>query len=74
MALKDVLTKPTPKTPKTWLDNCQEGMDKEDFEYLLEVLRNPKDFPSPHIADIMTKQGYPVSATTVQATRRKLNG
>ena len=74
MSLKDALKKPDPRTHKSWLDTCREGMDKEDYEYLLEVLKNTDEFPAPHIATIMTKQGFPVSATTILTTRRKLNG
>lgn len=74
MALKDVLTKPEPKRSKGWLDYCKEKLDTEDYEYLLSVLRNEREFSAPYIANIMTKQGCPVSATTVLSTRRKLNG
>lgn len=74
MSLKDVLVKPSPRTHKTWLEVCKQQMDKDDFDHLINVLKNPDEFPAPYIADIMTKQGFPVSATTVQSTRRKLNG
>ena len=74
MSLKDVLTKQPPKRNKGWLDYCEEKLDKDDFQYLLDVLRNEDEFSTPYIAKIMTKQGYPVSSTTILATRRKLNG
>lgn len=74
MPLKDALTKPAPRKNKGWIDFCEEKLDKEDFEYLLQVLRNEEDFSAPYIASIMTKQGFPVSSTTILATRRKLNG
>lgn len=74
MPLKDVLTKQAPRRQKGWLDYCEEKLDKEDFEYLLSVLKNEEEFSSPYIANIMTKQGYPVSATTILSVRRKLNG
>lgn len=74
MALKDVLTTPTPRRQKGWLDVCREKLDAEDYEYLLAVLRNEDEFSAPYIANIMTKQGFPVSATTVLTVRRRLNG
>ncbi len=74
MSLKDVLTKPAPKKNRGWLDFCEEGLDKDDFEHLLQVLRNDKEFSAPYIANIMTKQGFPVSSTTVLTVRRKLIG
>ena len=74
MPLKDVLTKQTPRKQKGWLDYCQEKLDKDDYEYLLSVLKNEDEFSSPYIANIMTKQGFPVSATTILSVRRKLNG
>jgi hypothetical protein len=74
MALKDALTKPAPRRNKGWLDFCEEKLDKDDYTYLLEVLHNEEEFSAPYIASIMTKQGFPVSSTTVLATRRKLIG
>lgn len=74
MPLKDILTKPTPRKQKSWLDNCQDKLDAEDFEYLLAVLRNEDEFSAPYIANIMSKQGFPVSSTTILTIRRKLNG
>lgn len=74
MALKDVLTKPEPKRQKGWLDYCKEKLDAEDYEYLLSVLRNERDFSAPYVASIMSKQGLPVSSTTILTVRRKLNG
>jgi hypothetical protein len=74
MPLKDVLTKPAPKQQKGWLYACKDKLDADDYEYLLSVLQNEEEFSAPYIANIMSKQGFPVSATTVLATRRKLNG
>lgn len=74
MPLKDVLTKQPPRQNKGWLDFCEEKLDKDDYDYLLQVLRNKDEFTAPYIANIMTKQGFPVSATTIAATRRKLIG
>lgn len=74
MPLKDVLTKQSPRRQKGWLDYCEEKLDKEDYEYLLSVLKNEQEFSAPYIANIMTKQGYPVSATTILSVRRKLIG
>ena len=74
MALKDVLTKPSPRRTKSWLDTCKEKLDEEDYQYLLYVLENEEEFSAPYIANIMTKQGFPVSSTTILTTRRKLNG
>lgn len=74
MPLKDVLTKQQPRKQKGWLNYCEEKLEKDDFEYLLQVLRNEDEFSAPYIANIMTKQGFPVSSTTVLATRRKLIG
>jgi hypothetical protein len=74
MPLRDVLIKPVPRRQKGWLETCQDKLDADDYEYLLSVLRNEEEFSAPYIANIMSKQGLPVSNTTVLATRRKLNG
>jgi hypothetical protein len=74
MSLKDVLTKQAPRRNKSWLDVCEEKLDLEDYQYLLEVLRNEEEFSAPYIATIMTRQGFPVSSTTVLSARRKVIG
>lgn len=74
MPLKDVLTKPAPRKQKSWLSICEAGLDKEDFDYLISVLKNEEDYSAPYIATIMTKQGYPVTPTTILTARRKING
>lgn len=74
MSLKDVLTKPAPRQQKGWLTLCKEKLDADDYEYLLSVLKNENEFSAPYIANIMTKQGYPVSSTTILTVRRKLIG
>lgn len=74
MSLKDVLTKPAPRQQKGWLNLCKEKLDADDYDYLISVLKNEDEFSAPYIANIMTKQGYPVSSTTILTVRRKLIG
>lgn len=74
MSLKDVLVKAPAKRTKSWLEYCEEKLDAEDYQHLVEVIRNEEDFSAAYVANIMTKQGFPVSSTTILSTRRKLNG
>jgi len=74
MPLKDILIKASPRKQKNWLGVCEAGLDKEDFEHLMSVMHNEEEYSGAYIARIMTKQGFPVSATTVQTARRNFNG
>lgn len=71
MALRDVLKKQEKAKPKTWLEVLSEELDKEDYEWLIECLKNRKDFSGVYIANKLTEAGYPVSSTTVNQTRQR---
>jgi hypothetical protein len=72
MALKDVLTKPTKFKPKSWLEMMSEQLEKDDYEWLLDCLHNHSEYSGSYIAEKMTQAGHPVSATTVNNTRKTL--
>lgn len=74
VALKDLLTKPEPKKAKTWYEGIQKALDKEDLDYFHQVLANPDEFSGTYIADKMTEAGFPVSSTTINSLRRRING
>lgn len=72
MALKDVLTKQVKSKPISWLEQVQQQLDSEDFEWLVACLKNKTDYSGTYIADKMTEAGYPVSPTTINNLRKSL--
>lgn len=72
MALKDVLVKQVQAKPKTWFDTISEQLDKDDLEWLMECLKNKREFSGVYIADKLTEAGYPVSSTTINSFRKSL--
>jgi len=74
MSLKDVLVTPTKHRPASWYDNMKAVLDKEDIAWLDSCLDNKALFSGAYIAEKLTQAGYPVSATTVNNTRKQRNG
>lgn len=72
MALKDVLTQPVRHKPKTWLDLMEEQLDKEDFDWLMDCIKNTATYSGSYIASKMTQAGYVVSPTTINNIRKTL--
>ena len=72
MALKDVLVAPSKAKPVTWFDTIAEQLDKEDFDWLMECLKNKRDYSGVYIAEKLTEAGYPVSSTTINNIRKSL--
>jgi hypothetical protein len=74
MSLKDVLVTPTKQKPANWYDNIKAILDKEDLQWLEACLDNRALFSGAYIAEKLTQAGYPVSATTINQTRKQRNG
>lgn len=74
MGLKKILVKPEPYRNANWWDSIALKMDKEDYNYLLECLKD-SSFSNAYLANKLTEAGYPVSRTTIADVRRhKLRG
>jgi hypothetical protein len=74
MGLKKILVRPEPYKNANWFDSMARTMDKEDFTYLLDCLKDPA-FSNAYLANKLTEAGYPVSRTTIaDVRRRKIRG
>ena len=72
MPLKDVLVKPVKEKQSTWFDVISQQLDKEDLDWLMDCLKNKRDFSGVYIAEKLTEAGYPVSSTTINNLRKSL--
>lgn len=69
MSLRDTLVKPV-KNRETWIKQAKQKMDKDDWNYFVEVLKDT-EFSCSYIARKMTEAGYPVSGTTISNLRNR---
>jgi len=74
MPLKDVLTPPVKQRPANWYDSMKATLDEADLEWLDACLENKALFSGAYIAEKLTQAGYPVSATTINQTRKQNRG
>ena len=72
MSLKDVLTIQNRPRPASWLQEAERKLDADDFNWLMQCLKNRSDFSAGYISTTMTKFGLPVSATTINNIRKTL--
>lgn len=73
MALRDALVaQPKTHSLKSWLQQMEEQLDAEDYAWLLDCLKNEKDFTAHSLARQLTKLGYPVSNSTISKIRKNL--
>lgn len=73
MALKDLLIAQPKQSPnRSWLQEMELQLDAEDYQWLLDCLKNEKDFSAHNLARQLTKLGYPVSNSTISKIRRNL--
>lgn len=70
MSLRDVLTKKEKYRPKNWLEEVSTQLDKDDFAWLVDCIKNSNEFSGAYIADTMNKFGIPVSASTINNLRK----
>jgi len=74
MSLKNIVVKQEPVKSPSWLDKAERLMDKEDYEYLIQCLKDVS-FSHTYLAKKVTEAGYPISRTTVADIRAsRLNG
>lgn len=73
MALRDeLIAEPKQHATKSWLQQMEEQLDAEDYQWLLDCLKNEKDFTAHSLARQLTKLGYPVSNSTISKIRKNL--
>jgi len=73
MSLKDIVGEPPQKGhhPKTWMQTMSEKLSDEDFQDLIDVLKDRR-YSAAYLARKLSSAGHTVSRTTIAANRQRL--